>query len=845
MSAKTPAKSSATPGAFVRSHLPIHLVIFLTGFTFLLYEVSWNRLLSLVLGATVTASTVVLATFMAGFGAGAFFWGKIADKKSAMGPLLAALLLGIGLFSGINYLMFTNVVPEIYSSMTSGGTSLATVEFLVFLLAAALLFIPAFFMGGVFPLVSKLAVSSEAGMAKILGRLYAVETLGSTVGGLLTGFVLLGSLGQQGTILAAAIVNVLLAGWLALAPSFRLASNDSSAPLVEKNTETKPNPLKNPALLGAFICGLSILSLQILWMRMFRIYLTNTSYTFALVSSVAIMGLFAGSALFGRRQQALKKPVWSMFKTVLGVMVTTALGLVLLLNLPELLMFPFTSIMGSPVARVLVLPFVAALLIIFPPSLFSGYAFPLACRMYAGGTNNVSRDVGLVLMVNTLGAVIGPLAAAFILLPLLGATMSVVLIMSLLGVAALILLRRHGVTAGGEYYRNFLYATVAGLLLVVVISPNWRILPPSFSRFDREILYYQESVEGTLAVGRDRTTRSRSKYTYVNNSAVIGSTYDAVKVVKMVGHFPFLLGLEGSEVLVIGFGIGVTTSAIASHPEVKSIECVELVPGLREAAKYYRDLNHGIVDDPRLNIIPGDGRHYLQTSPRKYDLISCDPTHPMLGSGSLYTADYFQQCRDHLKPGGMVSQYLPLHKLRPEEFLGIIKTFESVFPHSTVWLGHYHAVLLGGLDPLQTDFEKWDANVKKLGKDQHFYVNAYHLAATLMLDGPAISQLGAQSLINTDNKSYTEFFDADCLLENNIGLNLKFLMNSRCDIDGIFENIPRPDLMGRYLEGHRLLTESLHYKLERDDRRSLDLLKQAMRANPEDQEFPFLIKLYF
>jgi len=423
--------------------------------------------------------------------------------------------------------------------------------------------------------------------------------------------------------------------------------------------------------------------------------------------------------------------------------------------------------------------------------------------------------------------------------------MSVVLIMALLSAAALVLLRWRGVSGGAEYYRNFLFAGVVGMLLVVILSPDWRILPPSFSRFDREVLYYRESVEGTLSVGRDRDTRTRSKYTYVNNSAVIGSTYDAVKVVKMVGHFPFLLGLEGRDVLVIGFGIGVTTSAIASHPEVESIECVELVPGLREAAKYYRDLNRGIVDDPRLKIIPGDGRHYLQTSPRKYDLISCDPTHPILGSGSLYTADYFQQCFDHLNPGGMVSQYLPLHKLRPEEFLGIIKTFESVFPHSTVWLGHYHAVLLGGVDPMQIQFDDWDENVQKLGKDKHFYVNAYHLAATLMLDGPAIHELGAQSAINTDDKSYTEFFNSDCLLENNIGLNLQFLMDSRCDVGGIFKNIPRPDLMDRYLAGNRLLTESLYYKLERDDQRSLELLKQAIRANPEDQEYPFLIKLYF
>ena len=825
------------------SRLPAHLVIFLTGFTFLLYEVSWNRLLSLVLGATVTASTIVLATFMAGFGIGAFFWGRMANQRQAVGPMLGALLGGVGLFSVINYFVLTKVVPGMYSSMGAAGTSATSVEFLVFLLAVVLLFIPAFLMGGVFPLVSKLAVSSDETMAGVLGRLYAVETFGSTVGGLLTGFVLLGSLGQMKTIMMAAVVNLVLALWLALDPSFRL--DDKGVVEPAKAAARPSSDLHRLALLGAFICGLSILSLQILWMRMFRIYLTNTSYTFALVSSVAIMGLFAGSALFSRRRLARKDLPGTMVKVVLGVMLSTGAGLVVLLNLPDLLMFPFTAVMGSPMARALVLPFVAALLIIFPPSLFSGFAFPLACRMYAHGAGNVSRDVGLVLMVNTIGSVVGPLMAAFVLLPLLGATMSVLLIMALLGGSALMLLRWQSPDGGLVTVRNFLYGGVALLLVLVLVSPNWRILPPSFSRFDREILYYQESVEGTLSVGRDRETRTRSKYTYVNNSAVIGSTYDAVKVVKMVGHFPFLLDLECEDVLVIGFGIGVTTSAIASHDEVKSIECVELVPGLRKAANYYRDLNHGIVDDPRLKIIPGDGRHYLQTSPRTYDLISCDPTHPILGSGSLYTADYFQQCRDHLNPGGMVSQYLPLHKLRPEEFLGIIKTFATVFPHSTVWLGHYHAVLLGGLDPLPLDFTQWSDNVQKLGKDEHFYVNAYHLAATLVLDGETILALGAGSAVNTDDKSYTEFFNPDCLLEENIGRNLQFLMKSRSPVHSIFKNIPRQDLMDRYLAGNHLLTESLYYKLERNDKRSLDLLKQAVQANPEDQEYPFLIKLYF
>lgn len=819
---------------------PVFPIIFLAGFSFLLYEVAWNRLLALSLGATVTAATIVLATFMGGFGTGAYLFGRLGNRRRNLGPVLGALLTGVGVLSILNYKLMTGVVA---GSPAAG----------IFVLAIVQLFFPAVLMGGVFPLVSRLAVRSEDGMGSTLGRLYAVETLGSTLGGLVTGFFLLGTLGQRDTIYAAAALNLLLGGIVSLWPGLRLVAVGEGEEAPEAPgpyTAGGPSPghqnaFQRPALLGAFVSGLAILGLQILWLRMFRIYLTNTSYTFALVSSISILGLFAGSYLFGRRRHAGRDLRWSLFKTLLGLLVSTGLGLVLLVNLPEMLMFPFAEVMGSPVARALVLPMVAALLVIFPPTLFSGYAFPLVCRMYAGDARNISRDVGRVMVTNTMGSVLGPLLAAFVLLPTLGSTVSVLLIMAVVGAAALLILRWKGLEGHQEYHRNFLFAGVVLLLILVVARPDWRILPPSFSRFDREVLTYRESVEGTLTVGRDVGTRSQSLYTFVNNSAVIGSTYDAVKVVKMVGHFPFLLGLEGRDVLVIGFGIGVTTSAIAQHPEVESIECVELVPGLRDAARYYSDLNRRVVDDPRLRLIPGDGRHYLQTSPKKYDLISCDPTHPILGSGSLYTVDYFRQCREHLKPGGMVSQYLPLHKLRREEFLGIVGTFHEVFPNSTLWLGHYHAVLLGGLEPLAIPFKDWSDNVQKLGKDQHFYVNAYHLAATLMLDGPAIAELCAGLPLNTDDLSYTEFFHTDCLREDNIGKNLKMLAAARIGPERLLLDCPRPDLMERYLKGHELLTESLYYRLQKDNERSHQLMKKAMLANPEDQEFPFLLKLYF
>jgi len=404
---------------------------------------------------------------------------------------------------------------------------------------------------------------------------------------------------------------------------------------------------------------------------------------------------------------------------------------------------------------VFLLPSAAALIVVFPSAAASGFAFPLACRMYTTRERSISKDVGIVLMTNTIGSAIGPVVAAFIMIPVMGTVLAILAVLVVLAAVALHIL--------GRPHRAALYVSSALLLAVLVFLPVIKLLPPSFSRFDRNVLFYRESVEGTLAVGQDPGAGQGTKHTYVNNSAVIGSSYDAIKVVKMVGYTPFFMGLECRDVLVVGFGIGVTTSAIASDPEVRSIECVELVEGLRDAAGFYRDLNRNVVGDPRLRIIPGDGRHYLQATSKTYDLISSDPTHPILGSGGLYTKEYFSLCREHLNPGGMVSQYLPLHKLRPVDFLGIIKTFHSVFPDCTIWLGHYHAVLLGSLRPIQIDFDDWSRRIAGVGQDIHFYADPYHLAANMILDGSVIEELATGLRVNTDDRSYTEFFSPACL----------------------------------------------------------------------------------
>jgi len=832
-------KLRSTSGFFI-----IHLIIFFAGFSFLIYEVSWNRMLSLLLGATVSASTLVLMSFMAGFGMGAYYWGKFAASFSKTARLLTFLLLGVGILSLLNYFIIISFLPGLYDAFS--GSETAFTDGLVFSLALFLLFIPAFLMGGVIPVASKIIIRTNNHFSSDLGRIYAIETLGSTLGGLTAGFILLGKLGQQYTVFLAVIINVLLA--ILIFNNKRLAVSSRLANKVETEIKDKPDAqFKQRQLAGlaaTFISGLFILGLQVVWIRIFKIYLTNTSYTFALITSLVIFGLFLGSWIFKKRGDRIKRHVKILINALIIMGVFALVGVFILVHLPEWLMFPLGHLNEIPFIRLIVVPAIASVLIVLPPSIVSGFTFPLACRLYSEDTRNVSKNVGFVLMFNTLGAVLGPLLAAFLLIPSLGVVKSILVLITAVFLLTIYISRIYPSTSD-KRKRLGLGVGIVILVSVIIFMSEIRVLPPSFKKLDRDILFYNETVEGTLVVAQEKTPGAFVRVSYVNNSAVIGSTYDAVKAVKMIGHIPFFAGLECEKALIVGFGMGVTTSAIAQHPEVKEIDCVEMVPGLKEAAHFYSELNNDVIDDPRVHIMSGDGRHFLQKTSKQYDLISCDPTHPVLGSGNLYTKDYFELCKQHLNDGGMVSQYLPLHKLRLEDFLGIIKTFHSVFPNSTVWLGQYHAILLGSTHPIKINFRKWEEKVNAMPKESFFYFDPYHFAVCVMMDDKTIQEFPDDIQINTDDLSYTEFFSMDCFDEDNLTQNLAYMAENRCNINNVFYNIDNPQLMDRYLAGNEYLVESLYYFLKGDMNQSLMELRKAVEENPEDEEYPFLIRFNF
>ncbi len=794
----------------------------MAGVSFLVYEVVWDRMLSLYLGITVYASTIVVSAYMAGLALGAYFIGKAAGKVTNARTFLAGLLFSIGIINaGVYYLLeLLPVIPGLWQSYAFSLTAV---------------FISAFAIGGVMPVVSRIYLSLGNSSSQSVGNTFAADTVGSATGGIIAGFFLLGSAGMRGSVFLMSAFNLILSILILITLNNIPESEEENNPAVKNRIEADRFPVKAIFLI-TFVTGLTGLSAQILWMRIFRIYLTNTSYTFSLIVSVVIFGYFIGSIIFkryfGKERDSGKVLTVSLF--IYGSVFIW--GVMIFINAPGLIIIPLHEALSDPAFRIMIPPVLLSLITVLPQSVLSGFIFTSSVEAYKNSARNISEGFGSVYFYNTAGAFIGPFIAAFVLIPYAGVVRALLIVSLLSALTAAYMAVRYNKRKSAF---KFISVIVSAAIAAALFIPQIKVMPPSFSQTERDILFYKETVEATLVVGQDRNTGL--KYTYFNNNSVIGSSYDGIKAVKLLGHLPFLTAEPPENVLIVGFGIGVTTSTVLMHPEVRKVTCVELAEELKEAAVLYSDINNNVVNDPRLTIIGNDGRHFLQNSEDRYDLISSDPTHPVLGSGNLYSREYFQLCYDHLSEDGMVTQYLPMHKLLFKDYAGIIKTFNSVFDNTTVWLGHTHTIIVGTKKPLSIDFADFSKKASQIN-DIYLYNDPYSLASFLILDSKSIEKMTEGSEICYDDRSYLDFFKFDSFLPENWSINAQKILEHIEPSDIIF-NIDDTLKFERFRTSTKLVLQGLIRSMLGDKQGYMNKLYEANKANPENQEIVFLIRL--
>ncbi len=663
----------------------------LSGFACLVYQILWMRQLGLLFGNTSQAAALTLAVFFGGLAAGGWFWGRRCRELAK--PLRTYGWLELGIAAcGVVLLAAPAAIdffyPMVYQRHGSGPALIA------FKLTGTLLMVfpPAVLMGGTLPVVGQAMIRNASSFGTTAARIYAVNTIGATCGAFAAAFVLISLLGIRMTCGVAMAASV-LAGGLA----FRLARLEIGGRLSPRRTGTDRPSDKEDIISRsvirwlAFVSGFNLLALEVIWTRMLAQVHENSVYGFATVLIVVLACLALGAWLASWLARG-RSPVPRML-VLLIVLGGTALCVspFLFAGLTRnMSMLPTDSSFSGYVIRL----FGAAIGSIGPACLLLGAVFPFLMKAEERFTTGPGASIGTLTAINTLGAIIGSLAAGFLLLEWLGLWRSIQWISAAYLVVALLL-----PSSGTDIGRAIkAMACVILLLAFTVWSPSR--LPDSWTRDylgEQETLVEKwEESDCTVSVVKDSQDHIAIK---INSNYSLGSTA-AIGPQIYQARIPLLAFPATDSVFFLGMGTGITAGEALdreSFPNVSKVVACELSPGVVAAAKKYfaggtggRDLTNGLFHDPRAWVLAEDGRNHLMATRGKYSMINADLFLPYRrGTGNLYSREHFENARERLMTGGVFVQWLPLYQISEREFGIIARTMISVFPQVSLWRGNF------------------------------------------------------------------------------------------------------------------------------------------------------------
>ena len=736
---------------------------FLSGACGLLYQVVWTRKLVLLFGTTSYAVSTVLSIFFLGLGAGSVWGGRLADRTARPLWWYGVFECIIGLWALFFIAAVTYGEEAVVALLKSFQFSRGMGVGLRALLALVLLFVPVTLMGATLPLLAKF-VSREAQVRGMrVGALYTLNTLGAVTGCFVAGFFLIQTFGYSRTTLIGAVLNVLV-GVLAWAVSARRERGlEEPGAATESAIAREPMSGAQKLILSAFfLSGFCSLGLEVLWTRLLTIIFLGTTYAYTTMLTTLLLGIALGSAVASAIVDRVRVPAFLLGAALLATGVGCVHMLSVLADLPQQVL-DLQLHSGNEWDAVVRGKFWLSFKALFIPTFFLGMTFPLVVKAVSRQRESVGRDVGRLYFVNTIGGVLGSLAGGFIAIPLLGTHHGIVAF-SLLLVAAGVAVTLN--SAGSSARARVAALAVAGLLLAWSFyrAPEDvnRALNAGYVPKDHHVIHYEEGIEGTVAVSEPvNETAGTNRVLWINRVQATTSIEKGVKMNRLQGVLPLLFDRDPKDVLFMCFGSGITCGTLALS-DFERIDAVDISPEVLAAAPYFEVDNLGVITRPEVSFHIDDGRNYLLTTKDSYDVITFEPM-PLALSGvsTFYTAEYYELCLKHLKPGGMVSQWVPLHSLNPEVVRSLIKTFTSVFPHYTAWFINADVFLIGSNEPLKLDAARIQSRLANPRLDEALkavgFMDVESVLGCYLMDDAGLKAYAEGGTVMRDDLPWAEF----------------------------------------------------------------------------------------
>lgn len=703
---------SRDPGATF-AWIGVVLLFVASGCAALIYEVVWFHFLRLVIGGSWISMGILLASFMVGMCLGSLLLPSLVSARFHPLRVYAALELAIGAFGATLPWWLPKMSAwylEVADESLTGVSARALVAAAAILPATAL-------MGATLPAVSRWVKSTPAGLAQ-LGVFYGANTIGAVIGCLLAAFALLPRTDAEFTSHVAAAINFAVAigaFLLALAVPYR---SEMSA------TDSTATPRENaPAVVCLVIAlsGFAALGAEVIWTRLLALLLGSTVYTFALLLAVFLAGLGIGSTLAARWVPRTTRPLWWLAMAQLAI---ACLGPYTNFVITRVVPFWDRPVVVEPadVYAVFAHDTLRSATAVVLPALFWGASFSLALAAAGRGQRDTGRLVGQVYAANTLGAILGSLGTSAVLVPWIGSQHAQQLLVLVSGLAAAIALRatrreyaNEAAAGAGGHFAPLVVAVVAALL--VVVPPNGlfgRSLQPQLWDNMFEHVFQKEGRTATVAVQQHPTSDYR--FLCVGGKVEASNIPPDLRCQRLLGHLPALVHTAPKKVLIVGLGTGTTAGCFVLHPEIENITICEIEPAVSEASgRFFAVENNRVLEDPRTIIHYDDARHFLATTDEKFDVITSDPINSWIhGTAALYSTEYFDLCKQHLHPGGVVVQWIPLYEKDLATAKCELGTFLEAFPNATLWTSWRHSdgpdarhdiIAVGQLEPTTLDLE--------------------------------------------------------------------------------------------------------------------------------------------
>ncbi len=529
------------------------------------------------------------------------------------------------------------------------------------------------------------------------------------------------------------------------------------------------------------ISGLAALGAEVVWTRLLSLLLGGTVYTFSIILAVFLCGLWLGSSAGALAARKVSYPAIAL--AACQILLVISIGwtaYALTYSLPYWPVDPWLSL--NPFFN-FQLDLVRCVWAILPATLLWGASFPLALAAAAEPGGDPAKLSGEVYAANTAGSIVGALAFSLFLVPGLGTRGSQQILIGLAAAGAI----AAAISAMG--IRTMRNTGVAVALAAVTFSTvtifsvhdvPWEVIAygrriaPTIRGANlypegnaTKVLFRGEGINSSVLIAE----RGGQRHFYVSGKAEASNAPADMRLERMMGHIPALLHPNPRSVLTVGFGAGVTAGSFVPYPDVESLVICELEPLIPPAStEFFGPQNYSVMRDPRTRIVYDDARHFIFTTKQKFDVITTDPIHPWVkGTSTLYSKEYYELVKAHLKTGGVVAQWLPIYDSDPATVRSELATFFQVFPNGTVWSnytqneGGYDLVLIGGntgaidLDSVQgrldrPEYSRVLASISDVG-----FHSATEVFATYAGRGSDLQSYFAGAQINDDMNSRLQY----------------------------------------------------------------------------------------